>query len=732
MMNDKPKVSVIINTHNRAYHLKRLLDCLTRQTYDEFEVIVVNGPSTDHTEQVLKDYGEAIRVETCPEVNLCMSRNIGVRAAAGEIVAFIDDDAVPGGPAWLEELCKPFRDKTVGAVGGQSYRMNGLHEFSRGTFTIWGGGKSINMMSLPPQDKTAEEFNGVIGCNCAFRRSAVVEAGGFDEFYTYFLDETDLCYRIAMLGYQTVHSNAAIVYHEAAGGANRKSQYHLNWQVIARSRGYFVMKATESLGMTEEQRREKVHASCEPWRKDFKWMLSEKIITKEEFKQFNRALDTGAEEGACAGLTEERKLSRDMEEKVSGFKPFDKSVAKDHLNICYYCEDDPLHPIGGTSVHTASLSSGFVKKGHNVYIISRGKEETITNVNGINYCYVVPEDLQIPELYGLSNSNAKLNFSYACFAKLQQLKKYFYIDVAESPIWDSYGLVTSYLEKEVPLAVRLQTPLKMVIKTFQMDVTDDHRMLMEYEYAMLNKAQRIIKISDCIQNTIEELYEFKFKQPVSKNYLGFEPEVKAVSSRGDDGRLIVFFIGRLERRKGIDTILAAIPVLMDKYPELEFHLAGDCEIYDDVIGDTYKHKFLKDNRGAMWLRRVRFMGKISDEEKEQEFAGCDVFIAPSLYESFGIIFVEAMRYGRPVIGCDAGGMPELVVNGETGFLCEPGDAESFTQCLDQLLADPAMRERMGRAGLERMHRMFTTDVMCEQCEKIYREMCAARKNTDKQ
>lgn len=722
MMNDKPKVSVIINTHNRAYHLKRLLDCLTRQTYDEFEVIVVNGPSTDHTEQVLKDYGEAIRVETCPEVNLCMSRNIGVRAAAGEIVAFIDDDAVPGGPAWLEELCKPFRDRTVGAVGGQSYRMNGLHEFSRGTFTIWAGGKSVNIKSLPPQKKTAEEFNGVIGCNCAFRRSAVVEAGGFDEYYTYFLDETDLCYRIAMLGYQIAHSDAALVYHEAAGGANRKSQYHLNWRVIARSRGYYVMKATEDRGLTVEERRKGAMDACGLLGTEFDWMLSEKKITRSDYKQFNKDMEEGRDEGIAAGLSDERKLIWDIAVRNNAFKRFDKSVANDHLNICYYCEDDPLHPIGGTAVHTTALCYGFIKKGHNVYIITRGKEETISNVNGINCCYVVPEDLQIPELLGLPNSNAKLNFSYACFAKLQQLKKYFYVDVVESPIWDSYGLVTTYLERDVPLTVRLQTPMKMWLKTFQEEATSDIEMLVEYESAMLDYADHIIAVSDCVKETIEELYEMKFKQPVTKDYDGLDPTRKAEPQREkDDGKLIVFFVGRLERRKGIDSILAAAPTLLEKYPDLELHLAGDCEIVDDVIGDTYKHWFLKKNRGAKWLRRVRFMGRISDEQKEQEFADCDVFVSPSLYESFGLIFVEAMRYGKPVIGCNAGGMREVIEDGVTGLLCEPEDPASFEQCLDRLLSDPDLRVSMGKAGLERMHRMFTDTVMCEQCEKIYRE-----------
>ena len=88
-----------------------------------------------------------------------------------------------------------------------------------------------------------------------------------------------------------------------------------------------------------------------------------------------------------------------------------------------------------------------------------------------------------------------------------------------------------------------------------------------------------------------------------------------------------------------------------------------------------------------------------------------------------------MRYGKPVIGCNEGGMREVIEDGVTGLLCEPGDPVSFEQCLDKLLEDAELRESMGRAGLERMHRMFTDTVMCEQCEKIYREMIRTYKKS---
>lgn len=723
----QPSVSVIVNTHNRADHLKRLLDCLAHQTYENFEVVVVNGPSTDHTEQVLETYRSAIRIERCPEVNLCMSRNIGVHAAAGEIVAFIDDDAVPGNRRWLEEGCKPFQDPKVGVVGGESYRLNGQHEFCNGSFSIWGDNTPLAEDSLSEEELDGERYNGVIGCNCFFRRSAVLEVGGFDEYYAYFLDETDLCLRIAQANYKIMHHNRALVYHEAAGGANRKSEYHLNWNVISKSRGYFVIKASEQTGLSREEREKRAVASCDGWLKDFKWLLSEKKISKEDYNGFVSAVKNGVKAGIQAGFQQERKLQFNREHQQGVFYQYQKAIGLSCMNICYFCEDDVITPRGGVAVYTDALAKGLTKRNHNVYIITKGTEERLRNINGINYCTVVPEYVPT-SIVSQGLPQERLNFSYACFMKLQHLISTFCVQVVESPLWDSYGFVTSYLEKKIPMAVRLQTPLKMLIETKQAKENPELDMLMEYEAAMMDHSDYIITISDCVKETIEDLYEMKFHQPVRKNYLGIKPDTLAKPKRlANDGKMVVFFIGRLERRKGIDSIIASIPRLMEQYPNLEFRLAGDCNIVDDVIGGTYKNKLLEENKGAKWLKRVHFLGKISDEEKEQEFADCDVFVSPSLYESFGIIFIEAMRYAKPVIGCNVGGMKEVVSNGETGLLCEPGNAESFAACLDQLLGDASLRRSMGQAGLERLNRMFTEENMCDGALEIYGEMIDAYK-----
>ena len=88
------RVSVVINTYNRGPSLRHTLHALRYQTHDAFEVIAVNGPSTDDTLAVLAEFPD-VRVAHCPEVHLCKSRNVGVAEAAGDLVAFIDDDALP-------------------------------------------------------------------------------------------------------------------------------------------------------------------------------------------------------------------------------------------------------------------------------------------------------------------------------------------------------------------------------------------------------------------------------------------------------------------------------------------------------------------------------------------------------------------------------------------------------------------------------------------------------------
>ena len=727
----RPSVSVIINTCNRGYHLKRLLDILSRQSYENFEVVVVNGPSTDNTDKILDQYQEIIKAESCPENNLCMSRNIGVKAASGEILAFIDDDAVPEDPFWIEEAVKPFADPQVGAVGGLAKRMNGWLEFAYGITSIWGENQTVRSGRGPYEILKDDFFNRTQGNNAFFRMRAVAEIGGFDAYYQYYADETDLCFRIIKAGYRIVHLDNANVYHEAAKGINRKSAYHLNWDVIGRSLGYYVIKSTQDNAAGKQEKMKRVYAAAEGWIKDFRQAKAEKKISAEDYDSFVKMLSNGLEQGIADGYAVERQLDFTIAPEQERFKKFDKGFSKKFLNICMLCEDDVVHPIGGVAVYTHMMAKKFVEMGHHVHIISPGEEITWNNVSGIDIYTVPPQDFTCSELENKPVCSRVLNFSYDAFNLSQRLKAIFSLDILEAPIWDCHGLVSAYLEKDIPVITRLQTPLKMVINTVHLRQDADLMLLAQMEEAVLKRSAAIIAISDCIRQTVEELYALQFQQPVYKNYLGINPTPLAAPSRKEDGKLIVFFVGRLERRKGIENILEAAPYLLEKYPNLEFHLAGDFEIWDEVLDAPFRHHFLQQHKNAPWLDRVHFLGKISDDGREQEFADCDIFVSPSLYESFGIIFIEAMRYGKPVIGGKVGGMQEIIVDGETGLLSVPGDTQSFQGCLDRLLQDASLRERMGEAGRKRLETVFTDQIMCEESIRIYREVIGAAQKQKK-
>ncbi len=111
------KFSVVINTYNRAPYLEDAILGLLQLNYPFFEIIVVNGPSTDNSANVLKKWQGRIKIENVSEVNLSMSRNVGIEKASGDVVAFIDDDAVPH-PEWLTKLAVNYANPAVGAVGG--------------------------------------------------------------------------------------------------------------------------------------------------------------------------------------------------------------------------------------------------------------------------------------------------------------------------------------------------------------------------------------------------------------------------------------------------------------------------------------------------------------------------------------------------------------------------------------------------------------------------------------
>ena len=104
--------------------------------------------------------------------------------------------------------------------------------------------------------------------------------------------------------------------------------------------------------------------------------------------------------------------------------------------------------------------------------------------------------------------------------------------------------------------------------------------------------------------------------------------------------------------------------------------------------------------------RVFFHGFVSNEEVISHYERCDLMVAPSFYESFGQIYLEAMSYGKPVIGCNAGGIPEVIEDGVCGLLAEPGCADSLTDKILKICNNSEYRRLLGKNARDRVKSSF--------------------------
>lgn len=222
----RPAVSVVIPTWRRPEYLRQALRALSRQTFSGFEVIVVGdapGPVGCGAPPDLADKVIYLRADA---PNVSRSRNLGLARANGGIIAFMDDDATPS-PHWLERLVAPFADPAIGAAGGRLLDPRGLSDV--GVLAAVDARArerpiTIDERAAPAPVQAPEGwFPSVIGANCAFRRHALAEVGGFDEAYAYFLDETELCARLHRAGWGVAAAPLAEVIHWRAPGDHRKA-----------------------------------------------------------------------------------------------------------------------------------------------------------------------------------------------------------------------------------------------------------------------------------------------------------------------------------------------------------------------------------------------------------------------------------------------------------------------------------------------------------------------------
>jgi glycosyltransferase involved in cell wall biosynthesis len=239
-------------------------------------------------------------------------------------------------------------------------------------------------------------------------------------------------------------------------------------------------------------------------------------------------------------------------------------------------------------------------------------------------------------------------------------------------------------------------------------------------YAVSARQDLIIAISDHIARfTVAR--GVRYPSRVRRVYHGIEPPVTESLER--EGRQIrrdlglgpadflVGNVGRLALQKGQRHLIAAMPLLLERVPNAHAVIAGAGDL-EDYLRDLSLEAGVAD--------RVHVLGPRRDVPALMH--AMDVFVMPSIWEGFGLVLLEAMAAGRPIVASRVATIPEVVLDGETGLLVPAGDPVALAEALAQLAHDPENARALGESGRERLRQQFSIDKMVGDTELLYREL----------
>ncbi|HBB86430.1 MAG TPA: hypothetical protein DC047_02310 [Blastocatellia bacterium] len=189
-------------------------------------------------------------------------------------------------------------------------------------------------------------------------------------------------------------------------------------------------------------------------------------------------------------------------------------------------------------------------------------------------------------------------------------------------------------------------------------------------------------------------------EPKLRNSNGSARPAAAKLSTGQ----MLLTVGRMdaaERLKGVEEVLRALPFVLTHFPNTRYVIIGDGS-------DRPRLQRLADDLSLG--NHVDFVGRVSDEDLAAYYEACNIFVMPSRQEGFGLVFLEAMAFGKPVIGGNHGGTPDIVKNDVNGFLVQHGDVKTLGLRVTRLLGDEGLRNKMGEAGRQFVAENYTFDI----------------------
>ena len=353
--------------------------------------------------------------------------------------------------------------------------------------------------------------------------------------------------------------------------------------------------------------------------------------------------------------------------------------------------------------------------GMNVYVLNMAKELSYLG-NKVDV-FTRRHDISDPQIVSLSEnarvihipagilSEKKHNLHEYTDAFVEGVLNYtqeqnFVYDYIHSHYWLS-GIVAEKLSDvwRIPHTVTFHTLAKT--KTRARTGEEEVALRAESEFKIMNSAMSILVLTEAEKSDIQRLYKIPIEKikviPGGVDTETFYPENK-VSARkylNIPNKKTLLYAGRIEPIKGLD-------ILIESFNTIQQHQDCQLVIVGGNLGEDEELAKLKSYaRQLGLLNKIIFIGSVTQEELRYYYSAADIFVFPSHYESFGLVALESMACGTPVVASRVGGIPSFIDDGETGYLIPRRCPDPFVDKLEILLSNKDLRDYMGNAALKK-------------------------------
>lgn len=386
---------------------------------------------------------------------------------------------------------------------------------------------------------------------------------------------------------------------------------------------------------------------------------------------------------------------------------------------------------GGMNVYVRDLTRELGRRGVGVDIFTRSQDEHVPHVlhdlgygNRIVHIPAGPER-PLPKLE-LAGYITDFRDGIMAFAEQKAIQ----YSLIHSHYWLS-GMAALELRDawHVPVIQMFHTLAVMKNRVARTPDDASSDMRLEVERRLLRQADRIIAATQAEVAQIQWLYREATDRVVvvppgvdtSRFYPIDVDEAKEFVGIPDDMRMVLY-VGRIESLKGIDTLLGAVRSMIedgsfDRHPFCVVIIGGNWEDPEDERTDEMK-RLLEIRKRHETDDVITFLGKRDQDTLQYYYSAAEVVVVPSYYESFGLVALEAMACGTPVVASETGGLAFLVKDGETGFHVPAGDSEALAEKLNSLLEDESLRARLGEQAAE-YAKQYDWSVITDQMLDVY-------------